>query len=75
MDFNEIVMHTGNEPYIEQYGYSEQVIRNCSQLYVAAMALPGLHNHEEVRVDSSKRTRLSLKVHSYKPITIDRWWG
>eukprot|EP00971_Amphidinium_carterae_P153383 3040631-Amphidinium_carterae.3 len=25
MDFNEIAMHTGIEPYIEQYGFNEQV--------------------------------------------------
>eukprot|EP00971_Amphidinium_carterae_P036685 721007-Amphidinium_carterae.2 len=57
IDFNEIVMHTGNEPYIEQYGYNEQAMRIGSHMYVAAMVLLGLHNHEEVRVASSIRTR------------------
>eukprot|EP00971_Amphidinium_carterae_P240816 4780762-Amphidinium_carterae.1 len=37
MDFNEVVMHTGNEPYIDQYGHNEQAMRIGSQLYVAAM--------------------------------------
>eukprot|EP00971_Amphidinium_carterae_P111079 2200204-Amphidinium_carterae.5 len=46
MDFNEIVMQTGNEPYIEQSGYNEQTMRIGSHLYVAALVLPGLHNHE-----------------------------
>eukprot|EP00971_Amphidinium_carterae_P076328 1507306-Amphidinium_carterae.1 len=59
MDYNELAMHTGNEPHIEQYGYSELAMKIGSHLYVAAMVLPGLHTHEEVKVASSIRTKYS----------------
>eukprot|EP00971_Amphidinium_carterae_P218044 4328493-Amphidinium_carterae.1 len=38
MEFNEIAMHTNNDPYIEQ------LLKIGSHLYAAAMVLPGLHN-------------------------------
>eukprot|EP00971_Amphidinium_carterae_P282069 5599240-Amphidinium_carterae.1 len=64
MDFNDISMHTSNELYIEQYGYNEQVIRIRSHLRIAAMVLPGLHNHKEVRVASSIHTRYAATSQS-----------
>eukprot|EP00971_Amphidinium_carterae_P015932 314552-Amphidinium_carterae.1 len=42
MDYNELVMHTGAEPTIEQYGCQEP--------------LPGLHTYEEVRIDQTVQT-------------------
>eukprot|EP00971_Amphidinium_carterae_P149956 2972697-Amphidinium_carterae.1 len=37
MDYNELVMHTGAEPTIEQCGYQEPSMKIGSHLYVAAM--------------------------------------
>eukprot|EP00971_Amphidinium_carterae_P298584 5932335-Amphidinium_carterae.1 len=37
MDYNEIVMHTGAEPTIEQYGYQELSMKIGSHLYIAAL--------------------------------------
>eukprot|EP00971_Amphidinium_carterae_P013108 258434-Amphidinium_carterae.1 len=37
MDHNEIAMHTGNEPNIEQLEYQEPAMKIGSHLYVAAM--------------------------------------
>eukprot|EP00971_Amphidinium_carterae_P125385 2484049-Amphidinium_carterae.1 len=47
MDYNELVMHTGAEPTIEQHGYYEAAMKIGSHLHVAAMVLPGLHTYEE----------------------------
>eukprot|EP00971_Amphidinium_carterae_P260225 5162990-Amphidinium_carterae.1 len=60
MDYNEIVMHTGAEPTIEQYGYQEPSVKIGSHLHVAAMVLPGLHRYEEVRIGQTVRTRYDV---------------
>eukprot|EP00971_Amphidinium_carterae_P009211 181562-Amphidinium_carterae.1 len=60
MDFNEIVMHTGAEPTIEQYGYQESSMKIGSHLYIAALVLPGLHSYEEVRIDQTVQTRYDV---------------
>eukprot|EP00971_Amphidinium_carterae_P150519 2983728-Amphidinium_carterae.1 len=70
MDYNELVMHTGAEPTIEQCGYQEPSIKIGSHLYVAAMVLPGLHTYEEVRIDQTVQTRYD--VHDQSECT-DHW--
>eukprot|EP00971_Amphidinium_carterae_P050867 1001858-Amphidinium_carterae.3 len=55
-DLDMVTLHAGSDPYIEQSGNSEQLIRIGSHLHVATLVLPGLHN-PEVRVDQSVRTR------------------
>eukprot|EP00971_Amphidinium_carterae_P100937 1997046-Amphidinium_carterae.2 len=52
MDFNELAMHTGNEPHIEQYGYSEPAMKIGSRRHIAAMVLP----HCLVTVDCTCQT-------------------
>eukprot|EP00971_Amphidinium_carterae_P202911 4026712-Amphidinium_carterae.1 len=69
MDYNEIIMHTGTEPTIEQHGYYESAMKIGSHLYVAAMVLPGLHNYEEVRIDQAVQTRYD--VHDQRSLIID----
>eukprot|EP00971_Amphidinium_carterae_P064393 1275356-Amphidinium_carterae.1 len=64
MDYNELAVHTGNEPHIEQYGCSERAVKIGSHLYLAAKVLPGLHNHEEAKVAGSIRTRYSATSQS-----------
>eukprot|EP00971_Amphidinium_carterae_P014285 282202-Amphidinium_carterae.1 len=60
MDYNEIVMHTGTEPSIEQHGYYEAAMKIGSHLYAAAMVLPGLRTYEEVRIDQAVQTRYDV---------------
>eukprot|EP00971_Amphidinium_carterae_P144439 2862311-Amphidinium_carterae.9 len=61
MDFYEIAMHTGNEPYIGQYGYNEQ-IHSASQSQLIMGEVEDLSNQAYV----PRQLR-----QPYQPSTID----
>eukprot|EP00971_Amphidinium_carterae_P262070 5198264-Amphidinium_carterae.1 len=52
-------IHTGDKPYIEQSGHSEQLLHIGSHLHVVSMVLPGFHTPNEIQVDNTVNTRYS----------------
>eukprot|EP00971_Amphidinium_carterae_P083345 1649624-Amphidinium_carterae.1 len=56
---NKTPLHTGDKPYIEQFGHSEQLLHIGSRLHVASMVLPGFHTPNEIQVNNTFNTRYS----------------
>eukprot|EP00971_Amphidinium_carterae_P030810 606106-Amphidinium_carterae.1 len=56
---NKTIVHTGDKPYIEQFGYNEQLHFIGQHLHIAAIALPGFHTPNEIQFDNTVQTRYS----------------
>eukprot|EP00971_Amphidinium_carterae_P089886 1779508-Amphidinium_carterae.5 len=55
---NKTTIHTGDSPYIAQFGHSEQLRHIGAHLHVASM-VPGLHTPNEIQLDNTVTTRYS----------------
>eukprot|EP00971_Amphidinium_carterae_P349871 6491273-Amphidinium_carterae.1 len=51
------IIHTGDKPYIEQFGYNEQLHLLGQYLDIAAITLPGFHTPNEIQFDSTVQKR------------------
>eukprot|EP00971_Amphidinium_carterae_P027266 537174-Amphidinium_carterae.7 len=52
-------IHTGDKPYIEQFGHCEQLLHIGSHLHVATMAVPGFHTPNEIQLGPTINMRYS----------------
>eukprot|EP00971_Amphidinium_carterae_P015580 307748-Amphidinium_carterae.2 len=46
---NKTIIHTSDKPYIEQFGYHEQLHLLGQDLHIAVIALPGFHTPSEIQ--------------------------
>eukprot|EP00971_Amphidinium_carterae_P051593 1015544-Amphidinium_carterae.3 len=62
IDDNKVTVHTGDKPYIEKFGKTEQLQSLGAHLHTAAIALPGFHKPNEIHLDKTvcKRHNPSL---------------
>eukprot|EP00971_Amphidinium_carterae_P282895 5616082-Amphidinium_carterae.2 len=60
-DINNIktTIHTGVQPYIQQFGNNEQLLLPGAHLHMACVVLPGFRNPNEIQLDKAIHTRYS----------------
>eukprot|EP00971_Amphidinium_carterae_P286555 5689068-Amphidinium_carterae.1 len=66
IDDNNVTVHTGNNPYIKEKGLVEQLHPFRAHLHAAAMVLPGLHQPNEIKLDSL----INLRYNPSLPTTL-----
>eukprot|EP00971_Amphidinium_carterae_P132987 2633531-Amphidinium_carterae.1 len=57
IDENKVTVHTGDKPYIDKLGKTEQLHSLGAHLHAAAMVLPGFHKPNEIKLDNTINTR------------------
>eukprot|EP00971_Amphidinium_carterae_P305787 6077165-Amphidinium_carterae.2 len=65
---NKTIIHSGDNPYIEQFGYNEQLHLLGQHLHIAAIALPGpgnpgFHTPNEIQFENTVQKRYNLILH------------